>query len=41
MFVMKFTYSRAIDPSLLITAVKQRFYNTDKHYMIPNFKNYN
>lgn len=41
MFVIKFTYSHAIDPSLFIITIEQQFYNTDKYYMIPNFENCN
>lgn len=42
MFVIKLTYNHSIDPSLLIMAVKCRFLqHRGKHYIIPNFENYN
>lgn len=42
MFVIKLTYNHSIDLSLLIMAVKHRLLQRrGKHYMIPNFENYN
>lgn len=42
MFVIKLTYNHSIDLSLLIMAVKHRLLKRrGKHYMIPNFENYN
>lgn len=41
-FVIKLTYNHSIDLSLLIMAVKHRLLQRrGKHYMIPNFEDYN